>query len=59
MTDVFEFSEYERTNLIYNFATMTQAEIDQAKTKLATYEKQEAEKKAAKAGTTEKPEPQS
>lgn len=49
MTDVFEFSEYERTNLIYNFATMTAAEIDQAKSKLAAYEKMEAEKKAAKA----------
>lgn len=49
MTDVYEFSEYERRNLIYNFVTMAPAEIDQAKTKLAAYEKEEAEKKAAKA----------
>jgi NADH-quinone oxidoreductase subunit I len=49
MTDVYEFSEYERTNLVYNFATMTAADVDQAKTKLAAYEKAEAEKKAAKA----------
>ncbi|MBI4534843.1 MAG: NADH-quinone oxidoreductase subunit I [Ignavibacteriae bacterium] len=47
MTDVFEFSEYERSNLIYNFATMTTAEIDEAKAKLAAPEKEQAEKKAA------------
>jgi len=47
MTDVFEFSEYERTNLIYNFSVMTPAEVDQAKTKLAAYEKDQAAKKAA------------
>ena len=47
MTDVFEFSEYERANLNYNFATMTVAEVDLAKTKLAAYEKAEGEKKAA------------
>lgn len=38
MTDVFEFSEYEREKLIYNFATMTSAEIDEAKRKLALQE---------------------
>ncbi len=47
MTDVFEFAEYERTNLIYNFSTMTPAEIDAAKAKLAIHEKEQAEKKAA------------
>ncbi|MDL1892949.1 NADH-quinone oxidoreductase subunit I [Sphingobacteriales bacterium CHB3] len=47
MTDVYEFSEYERNNLIYRYATMTPAEIDAAKTKLAAYEKEQAEKKAA------------
>ncbi len=47
MTDVYEFSEFERTNLIYRFGTMTSAEVDAAKTKLATYEKEQAEKKAA------------
>jgi NADH-quinone oxidoreductase subunit I len=49
MTDVYEFSEYDRKNLIYNFATMTPADVDRAKAKLATYEKEEAAKKAAKA----------
>jgi NADH-quinone oxidoreductase subunit I len=47
MTDVYEFSEYERGNLIYSFSTMTQAEIDQAKTKLVAFEKAEAARKAA------------
>ena len=49
MTDVYEFSEFERGNLIYNFATMTLSEIDQAKAKLAAYEKEQAAKKAAAA----------
>lgn len=47
MTDVFEFAEYERNNLIYNYSTMTPAEIDDAKTKLSVHEKEQAEKKAA------------
>ena len=47
MTDVYEFSEYERRNLIYTFAVMSPEEIDQAKAKLAAHEKAEAAKKAA------------
>ncbi len=49
MTDVYEFSEYDRNSLIYNFAVMTPAEIDAAKTKLAAYDKEQAAKKAAAA----------
>jgi NADH-quinone oxidoreductase subunit I len=49
MTDVYEFSEYERENLIYRFAVMTPAETDGAKSKLAAYEKEQAAKKAAAA----------
>ena len=49
MTDVYEFSEYERRNLIYTFAVMSPEEIDQAKAKLAAHEKAEAAKKAAAA----------
>jgi len=49
MTDVYEFSEYERQNLIYSFATMSPEQIDQAKTKLTAYEKEQAAKKAASA----------
>ena len=51
MTDVYEFAEYERRNLIYNFATMTPAETDQVKTKLSSFEKEESARKAAKAAT--------
>lgn len=47
MTDVFEFSEYERNNLIYRYATMTPEEIDEAKAKLSAHEKEQAEKKAS------------
>jgi len=51
MTDVYEFSEYERSNLMYRFATMTAAEVDGAKAKLSAYEKEETAKKGAKAVT--------
>ncbi len=57
MTDVYEFSEYERGNLIYRFATMTPEEIDAAKAKLAAYEKEQAEKKAAAPAAAPKPAP--
>lgn len=57
MTDVYEFSEYERGNLIYRFATMTPEEIDAAKAKLAAYEKEQAEKKAAQAPAAPKAAP--
>lgn len=49
MTDVYEFSEYERQNLMYNFATMTAAQIEEAKVKLAAYDREQAAKKAAAA----------
>jgi NADH-quinone oxidoreductase subunit I len=49
MTDVYEFSEFERQNLVYSFAVMTPAEIDAAKVKLAAHEKELAAKKAAAA----------
>ncbi len=57
MTDVYEFSEYERGDLIYRFATMTPEEIDLAKAKLAAYEKEQAEKKAAAPAAAPKPAP--
>jgi NADH-quinone oxidoreductase subunit I len=49
MTDVYEFSEFDRQNLIYSFAVMSPAEVDQAKAKLVVYEKEQAAKKAAAA----------
>jgi NADH-quinone oxidoreductase subunit I len=47
MTDVYEFSEYDRHNLIYSFATMTAEEIAEAQQKLKQYEAEQAAKKAA------------
>jgi len=49
MTDVYEFSEYDRDNLIYKFAVMVPREIDDAKARLAVYDKEQAAKKAAAA----------
>ena len=49
MTDVYEFSEFERNNLIYNFATMMPHDVEGARTRLAAYEKDQAAKKAAAA----------
>jgi NADH-quinone oxidoreductase subunit I len=46
MTDSYEFSEWERANLIYNFVTLTPQEIEEKKQNFA---KMEAEKAAAKA----------
>ena len=56
MTDVYEFAEYEREKLIYAFATMTPAEVETAKAKLAAYDKEQAAKKAA-AAAAPKPAP--
>lgn len=49
MTDVYEFSEYDRHNLIYNYSMMTPQEIEQAKEKLKKSEEEAAAKKAAAA----------
>jgi NADH-quinone oxidoreductase subunit I len=49
MTDVYEFSEFDRNNLIYNFATMMPHDVEGARTRLAAYEKDQAAKKAAAA----------
>ena len=45
MTDVYEFSEFERNDLIYNFSTLTP---DEAEEKKANFEKMQAEKEAQK-----------
>ncbi|HWP82337.1 MAG TPA: NADH-quinone oxidoreductase subunit I [Bacteroidota bacterium] len=49
MTDVYEFSEFERHNLIYHYSRMTPAEIAEAKEKLKKAEEEAAAKKAAAA----------
>jgi NADH-quinone oxidoreductase subunit I len=52
MTDVYEFSEYERENLIYQYATLTPEESE---IKKQNYAKLEAEKAAQKAAAAAKP----
>jgi len=49
MTDVYEFSEFDRHNLIYNYATVTPAEVTDIKARAAEFEKEQAAKKAAAA----------
>ncbi len=55
MTDVYEFSEYERGNLLYKFSAMTEME---AADKKSNYEKFQAEKEAQKAAAAAKPKPE-
>lgn len=49
MTDVYEFSEFDRNNLIYNYSSMTPAQISDAKEKARKAEEEAAAKKAAAA----------
>jgi NADH-quinone oxidoreductase subunit I len=49
MTDVYEFSEFDRKNLIYSFSNMTAEEITVAKERLKKYDEEAAAKKAAAA----------
>jgi len=46
MTDVYEFSEFDRKSLLYNFSTLTSVEVEEKK---ANFEKMQAEKEAKKA----------
>ncbi len=60
MTDVYEFSEFDRHNLNYRFSRMTEGEIGEATTKLKKAEEEAAAKKAAAAAAAAaqpKPEP--
>src|SRR6266849_10214498 len=47
MTDVYEFSETRRHDLIYNYATVTLAEAVEIRARAAEFEKEQAVKKAA------------
>lgn len=49
MTDVYEFAEFERHNLIYHFSAMAPDQIAEAKEKLKKSEEEAAAKKAAAA----------
>jgi len=45
MTDIYEYSEFDRDSLVYNFASLTQAEV---KEKQENFDKFQAEKEAQK-----------
>lgn len=49
MTDVYEFSEFDRHNLVYQYSMMTPNDVEQAKEKLRKVEEEAAAKKAAAA----------
>ena len=55
MTDVYEFAEFERSNFLYKFATLTDEEAAQKK---VNYEKLQAEKEAQKLAAAAKPKPE-
>ncbi len=55
MTDVYEFSEYDRNKLIYNFSSLTPADVADIKAKAAAFEKEQAAKKAAAAAAKPAP----
>jgi hypothetical protein len=40
MTDVYEFSEFDRKNLIYSFSNMTVEEITAVKERLEKYDEE-------------------
>ncbi|MGE5315325.1 MAG: NuoI/complex I 23 kDa subunit family protein [Acidobacteriota bacterium] len=46
MTDVYEFSEFDRTNLLYSFSTMTPVEVEAAQARLKKADEEAAAKKA-------------
>jgi NADH-quinone oxidoreductase subunit I len=49
MTDVFEFSDFNRHNLIYEFTDMTPEQVEEKKVKLEAFQKEQEAKKAAAA----------
>ena len=49
MTDVYEFSEFDRHNLIYNFSIMMPAEVESVQKKFEKWEQDKAAEKAAAA----------
>lgn len=57
MTDVYEFSEFDRHNLIYNFSRMTPAEVANATEKARKAEEEAAAKKAAAAAAAKQAAP--
>lgn len=58
MTDVYEFSEFERHNLIYNYSAMTSNQVEEAKTNHEKWEKDQAAKRAAATAKAAVPKPE-
>ncbi|MEO8399965.1 MAG: 4Fe-4S dicluster domain-containing protein [Ignavibacteriaceae bacterium] len=54
MTDVYEFSEFERKDFIYDFVTLTPDEIEEKKNNFAKMEAEKAAKKLAVAEAAKK-----
>ncbi len=54
MTDVYEFSEFERRDLLYDFVTLTPEEVIEKKDNFAKMEAEKAAKKAAAAAEAAK-----
>jgi formate hydrogenlyase subunit 6/NADH:ubiquinone oxidoreductase subunit I len=54
MTDVYEFSEYERGSLLYNFITLTPEEVAEKKVNFAKFEEEKAAQKAKAAAEAAK-----
>ncbi len=54
MTDVYEFSEYERGNLLYNYITLTPQEAAEKKDNFAKFEAEKAVQKAQAAAEAAK-----
>jgi hypothetical protein len=51
MTDVYEFSEFEKSSLVYDFVTLTREEIEDKK---KNFEEMQAKKEAEKAAAAKK-----
>ena len=55
MTDVYEFSEFERNDLVFSFITLSPQEVEEKKNNFAKMEAEKAAKKAAASTTISKP----
>jgi NADH-quinone oxidoreductase subunit I len=55
MTDVYEFSEFNRQDLIYSFSNMNDEEMNAARERLERYNAEQAAKKASAAAAAKEP----
>jgi NADH-quinone oxidoreductase subunit I len=59
MTNVYEFSEYERGNLLYKFTTLNESEAAEKKSNYEKFQiEKEAQKAAAATAAAAKPKPE-